>query len=184
MDTRHYEPSRLPRHRPDPPCGRVAPSTLGCAGPGAEQLLSKRRSRGASRVPRAVAQAPRTAGVLFHEELRLYWAWAGWAPTPPGAGLEPVIPDRRGLPGSPRRAGGGGRGQPRTCVRACVWASPRGGAAGGAARGAAGGAAGARRVLAPSPPARARRMVRPGPRLIVLSSRRPKMAAALEAPGL
>lgn len=73
------------------------------------------------------------------------------------------------------------------CVRAWIRAGGRvhgAGRRGGGARGAAGWAAGTRRPLRSGPPSRARRVVPPGPRLIVLASRRPKMAEALEAPGL
>ena len=126
--------------------------------------------------------------VTFTEKLYFYYGGREGVPVRQERVSNPPSQALRGLPGFPLGAGGGSRGQPRTCVRACVRAwereSSRGGPARGGARGAAGGAAAAHRLLAPGPPAREPRVVQPGPRLIVLVSRRPKMAAALEAPGL
>ncbi|CAI9170094.1 unnamed protein product [Rangifer tarandus platyrhynchus] len=108
-------------------------------------------------------------------------------PRPHAAGTRP----HEGLPGSPRVPAWGWWGQPRAAedVRACVrgaWEreSPRGGPAGGAHEARRAGQRERTASSRPGPPARAPRVVQPGPRLIVLVSRRPKMAAALEALGL
>lgn len=163
-----------------------------CPGPRGQWVRNKLHSRWASRVLRAEAEAWKRPSYLTRNyTLRRRGGrgagdggGAGGGPHSSRGGARSCHPTPAGSPRVPASGRPGQRGQPRTCVRACVRASPRGGAAGGprAAR-----RAGQRARAASSrrdPPARARRMVRPGPRLIVLASRRPKMAAALEAPGL